>query len=45
MTSQRTHLRGVRPNMPLARGIPLGTSFIRVVDGVDLNHPQEAAEG
>jgi deazaflavin-dependent oxidoreductase (nitroreductase family) len=30
---------------PLARGIPFGVSFIRVVDGVDLNDPVEAAEG
>ena len=30
---------------PLARGIPLGTIFIRLVDGVDLNRPHEAAEG
>ncbi len=30
---------------PLARGIPLGVSFIRIVDGVDLNDPLEAAEG
>ncbi len=30
---------------PLARGIPFGVSFIRIADGVDLNHPVEAAEG
>ncbi|HEY7835628.1 MAG TPA: nitroreductase family deazaflavin-dependent oxidoreductase [Ktedonobacterales bacterium] len=30
---------------PAARRIPLGTWFIRVVDGVDLDHPMEAAEG
>jgi deazaflavin-dependent oxidoreductase (nitroreductase family) len=30
---------------PLARGIPLGVSFIRLADGVDLNHPVEAAKG
>jgi deazaflavin-dependent oxidoreductase (nitroreductase family) len=30
---------------PLARGIPFGYWFIRIVDGVDLNHPVEAAEG
>jgi deazaflavin-dependent oxidoreductase (nitroreductase family) len=30
---------------PLARGIPFGVWFIRIVDGVDLNHPEEAAEG
>ena len=29
----------------LARGIPLGYWFIRVVDQVDLNRPEEAAEG
>jgi deazaflavin-dependent oxidoreductase (nitroreductase family) len=31
--------------VPLARSIPFGASFIRIVDGVDLNHPVEAAEG
>jgi deazaflavin-dependent oxidoreductase (nitroreductase family) len=30
---------------PLARGMPLGVWFIRTFDGVDLNHPLEAAEG
>ena len=30
---------------PLARGIPFGIWFIRIVDGVDLGHPLEAAEG
>ncbi len=30
---------------PLARGIPFGVWFIRIVDGVDLDHPLEAAEG
>jgi deazaflavin-dependent oxidoreductase (nitroreductase family) len=30
---------------PLARRIPFGVRFIRLFDGVDLNHPQEAAEG
>lgn len=30
---------------PLARSIPLGVSFIRVADQVDLNRPVEAAEG
>jgi deazaflavin-dependent oxidoreductase (nitroreductase family) len=30
---------------PLARGIPFGVMFIRIADGVDLNHPVEAAEG
>ena len=29
---------------PHARGIPLGIWFIRIVDGVDLDHPVEAAE-
>jgi deazaflavin-dependent oxidoreductase (nitroreductase family) len=31
--------------LPLARGIPFGVRFIRILDGVDLNHPAEAAEG
>jgi deazaflavin-dependent oxidoreductase (nitroreductase family) len=30
---------------PVARGIPFGVQFIRIADGVDLNHPDEAAEG
>ena len=30
---------------PLARGIPFGVWFIRTVDGVDLQHPLEAAKG
>jgi deazaflavin-dependent oxidoreductase (nitroreductase family) len=30
---------------PLARSIPLGVTFIRLADGVDLNDPLEAAEG
>jgi deazaflavin-dependent oxidoreductase (nitroreductase family) len=30
---------------PLARSIPLGVWFSRIVDGVDLDHPLEAAEG
>jgi deazaflavin-dependent oxidoreductase (nitroreductase family) len=30
---------------PLAHGIPLGVSFIRIVDGVDVRRPVEAAEG
>ncbi|MEZ4869460.1 MAG: hypothetical protein R3C14_49510 [Caldilineaceae bacterium] len=30
---------------PLARSIPFGIWFIRVVDGVDLNRPLEVAEG
>jgi deazaflavin-dependent oxidoreductase (nitroreductase family) len=29
---------------PLAGSIPFGRSFIRLVDGVDLNHPIEAAK-
>ena len=29
---------------PLARGIPFGVQFIRIVDGVDLDDPVEAAE-
>lgn len=29
---------------PFARSIPFGTTFIRLVDGVDLNHPVEVAE-
>jgi deazaflavin-dependent oxidoreductase (nitroreductase family) len=29
----------------LARSIPFGVQFIRIVDGVDLNDPVEAAEG
>ncbi len=29
----------------IARKIPLGVRFIRVLDGVDLNRPSEAAEG
>jgi deazaflavin-dependent oxidoreductase (nitroreductase family) len=29
---------------PLARRIPFGYWFIRIVDGVDLNHPAAAAE-
>lgn len=29
---------------PLARGIPFGYWFIRLVDGVDLNHPEEAGD-
>jgi deazaflavin-dependent oxidoreductase (nitroreductase family) len=31
--------------LPLARSIPFGVRFIRILDGVDLNHPVEAAEG
>jgi deazaflavin-dependent oxidoreductase (nitroreductase family) len=30
---------------PVARGIPLGVRFIRIVDGVDLDHPVDAADG
>jgi len=30
---------------PLARSIPLGVAFIRLVDGVDVNDPENAAEG
>ena len=30
---------------PLARRIPFGVRFIRLVDGVDLNDPADAAEG
>ena len=30
---------------PLARGIPFGVWFIRIVDGVDVRRPAEAAEG
>ena len=30
---------------PVARGIPFGVRFIRILDGVDLDHPLEAAEG
>jgi deazaflavin-dependent oxidoreductase (nitroreductase family) len=30
---------------PAARRMPLGTWFIRAVDGVDLDHPVEEAEG
>ena len=30
---------------PLARSIPFGRSFIRIVDGVDLDDPEGAAEG
>ena len=31
---------------PLARGIPFGVAFIRIVDGVDVNRPpEETAEG
>jgi deazaflavin-dependent oxidoreductase (nitroreductase family) len=30
---------------PVARSIPFGTTFVRIVDGVDLGDPVEAAEG
>ncbi|HEV8699463.1 MAG TPA: nitroreductase/quinone reductase family protein [Candidatus Limnocylindrales bacterium] len=30
---------------PHARGIPFGVWFVRIVDGVDLDDPAEAAEG
>ncbi len=30
---------------PLARSIPFGVWFIRIVDGVDVGRPREAAEG
>jgi deazaflavin-dependent oxidoreductase (nitroreductase family) len=30
---------------PLARGIPFGVWFVRIVDGVDIRRPLEAAEG
>ena len=30
---------------PVARSIPFGAWFIRIVDGVDINHPVEVAEG
>jgi deazaflavin-dependent oxidoreductase (nitroreductase family) len=30
---------------PLARSIPFGVRFIRIVDGVDLNDPVAAADG
>jgi deazaflavin-dependent oxidoreductase (nitroreductase family) len=30
---------------PVARGIPFGVSFIRIVDGVDLDHPVAEAKG
>ena len=31
--------------VPVARGIPFGMRFIRIVDGVDLNDPETAAVG
>ena len=30
---------------PLARSVPFGVTFIRIVDGVDVRRPVEAAEG
>jgi deazaflavin-dependent oxidoreductase (nitroreductase family) len=30
---------------PLARGIPFGVWFVRIVDGIDVRRPVEAAEG
>ena len=30
---------------PFARGLRFGMTFVRVVDGVDLNHPVEEADG
>jgi deazaflavin-dependent oxidoreductase (nitroreductase family) len=30
---------------PLARRIPLGTTFLRLVDGIDVNDPAGAAKG
>ena len=30
---------------PVARGIPFGVRFIRIIDGVDLDDPVTAAEG
>jgi deazaflavin-dependent oxidoreductase (nitroreductase family) len=30
---------------PVVRGLPFGVAFIRIVDGVDINRPVEAAEG
>ena len=30
---------------PLARSLPFGATFIRIVDGVDLDDPVEASEG
>ncbi len=29
---------------PFARGIPFGYWFVRLVDGVDLNHPEAIAQ-
>jgi hypothetical protein len=30
---------------PVARGMPFGVEFIRIIDGVDLDRPLDAAEG
>ncbi len=30
---------------PVARSIPFGVRFVRMLDGVDVNHPEKAAEG
>jgi deazaflavin-dependent oxidoreductase (nitroreductase family) len=30
---------------PFARGVPFGATFVRIVDGVDLSDPDQAAEG
>jgi deazaflavin-dependent oxidoreductase (nitroreductase family) len=30
---------------PVAHGMPFGYSFIRIIDGVDVDHPVEEAEG
>jgi deazaflavin-dependent oxidoreductase (nitroreductase family) len=30
---------------PFARSIPFGVSFVRIIDGVDLNDPVKAADG
>ncbi len=30
---------------PVARGIPFGVRFIRIVGGVDIDDPEEAADG
>jgi hypothetical protein len=55
LEADRPHLRGVAFRMlgslteaddaVVARRIPFGTRFIRVLDGVDLDHPSDAAEG
>jgi deazaflavin-dependent oxidoreductase (nitroreductase family) len=30
---------------PYARNVPFGVALVRIVDGVDLKHPQDAAKG